>query len=80
MRAQIYYQARILQSSGHAIICYCIPGHFGLEGNKKAGLTAKNKTGKGGKQAERWSLLACIKENLAQVRGKKLAKWHQEKT
>lgn len=43
-------------------------------------MTAKNRAEKGGKQAERWSSLAYIKENLAQTRYKELAKWHEMKT
>ncbi len=43
-------------------------------------MTAKNRAEKGGKQAERWSSLAYIKENLAQARRRELSKWHEMKT
>lgn len=80
LRGQICHQATILQSTGHPIVCRWAPGHSDLEGNKKADLTANNRAEKGGKQAERWSSLAYIKENLAQARRKELAKWHEVKT
>ncbi len=80
LRGQIYYQATILESTGHPIVFRWTPGHSGLEGNKKVDLTAKNRAEKGGKQAERWSSLAYIKENLAQARRKEHAKWHEVKT
>ena len=38
------------------------PGHSGLEGNKKADLAAKSRAEKGGRQAERWSSIAYIKD------------------
>lgn len=41
---------------------------------------AKNRAEKGGKQAECWSLLAYIKENLVQARSRELARWHEVKT
>ena len=43
-------------------------------------MAAKSRAERGGKQAERWSSLAYIKENLAQARGRELAKWHEVKT
>ncbi len=46
---------------------------------KKADLAARKKAEKGGKQAERWSSLAHIKKNLAQVRSTELTKWHETK-
>ena len=80
LRGQIYHRAKILHSTGHPIVCWWIPGHSGLEGNKRADLAAKSRAERGGKQAERWSSLAYIKENLAQARGRELAKWHEVKT
>ena len=50
-----------------------------VEGNKRADLAARNRAEKGGKQAERWSSLAYVKENLAQARSRKLTKWHETK-
>ena len=79
LKGQIYHQAKILRSTGHPVVCRWTPGHSGLEGNIKADLTAKKRAEKGGKQAERWSSLAYIKENLAQARCKELAKWHEGK-
>lgn len=80
LRGQIYYLATIFQSIGHPIVCRWTPSYFDLEKNKKANLKAKNKAEKSGKQAERWSLLAYIKGNLAQARYIELIKWHEVKT
>ena len=68
LRGQIYQKAKILQSIGHPIVCRWTPGHSDLKGNKKADLAAKSRTEKGGRQAERWSSIAYIKENLTQAR------------
>lgn len=80
LRRQIYHKAKNLQSTRHLIIYWWTPGHSGLEGSKRADLTAKNRAEKSDKQAERWSSFAYIKENLAQARPRELAKWHEVKT
>ena len=41
---------------------------------------AKHIVERGGKQAERWSLLAHIQQNLTKIQSEKLTKWHKVRT
>lgn len=61
------------------MVCRWVPGHTGLIGNEKAYFAARDKAEKGGRQAERWSSLAHIRENLAKVRSTEIARWHERK-
>ena len=78
LRAQIYYKAEKLKTYGHTVVCRWVPGHTGLIGNEKADLAARNKAEKRGRQAERWSSLAHIRENLAKVRSTEITRWHEK--
>lgn len=48
-------------------------------GHDKADKSAKNRVGKGGKPAERWSSLAHIRKKMVKSHFSELAKWHKTK-
>ena len=78
LRAQIYYKVEKPKTNGHTVICRWVPGHTDLIGNEKADFAARDKAEKGGRQAERWSSLAHIRENLAKVRSTEITKWYEK--
>ncbi len=62
-----------------SIILSC-PGHYGIIGNEKADLSARNRAEKGGKLTERWSSLAYIRRNMYEIRARNITKWHETET
>lgn len=45
----IYFIAEKLRENGNKVVFYCVPGHAGLIGNKKANLVARIKPEKEGR-------------------------------
>ena len=74
MRGIIYHTAEKLHKNGSFIVSHWVPGHADLIKNKKANLAAKLKAEKGGRQEDRWSLLAYIRKNLMQVQSTELTR------
>lgn len=54
-----------------------IPSHIRILGYEKANLAAKNRSEKGRKLIERWSLMAYIKKNVDKIRSKAIAQWDE---
>ena len=80
LRGCIYGKVEKLEKNGHHVTLRWIPSHSGLTGNEKADQMAKRKAERGGKQAERWSSLAHIQQNLTKTRSEELTKWHEART
>lgn len=80
LRGHVYQEMEELQQIGHPITFQWVSGHFGLIGNEKADLSARNRAEKSGKLTERWSSLAYIRRNITEMKMRYLTKWHERET